>query len=110
MIGGFVRTTRVEASADQIVSVLRDFTEPSQSARFEPHHQRIRSLLLQPLHAGCDAWTSPLAPLERPQQTTFGALRQRVNSVLIGSNGFLPKRGPIHLLATAAIEPEKIPD
>ena len=109
MIGGRVFAARVEPSADQIVPVLRDFTEPSQPTRFEPCHQ-MWSLLLQPLNAGCDAGTSPLAA---PRTTTADLVRS-----LRAACGHCPYRvrwlpagtrpNP-HLLAAVAIVPEKNP-
>ena len=85
--GGCVFAARVEPSANQIVPILRDFTEPIEvkSTRFEPRHHQMWSLLLQPLYAGCDAGTSPLsvsrtttADLVRSPETAYGHRPHRV--------------------------------
>ena len=111
MIGGCVFAARVEPSADQVVPILRDFKEPSQSTRFEPRHHQVWSLLLQPLRAGCDAGTSPLAA---PRTTTADLVRipeaayeHRPHRV----RGLPAETRPNpHLLAAVATVPEEIPD
>ena len=78
VIDGCVFAAGVEPSADQIVPILRDFTELTQSTRFVPRHQRVWILLPQPLHAGCDAGTSPLAAPRndhrRPRSKSSGSI------------------------------------
>ena len=95
----------------KIVPILRDFTEPSESTRFEPRHHQMWSLLLQTLHAGCDAGTSPLAAprtttadLVRGPEAAYGHRPHRVRGLPAET------RPNPHLLAAVAIVPEKIPD
>ena len=110
MIGGCVFPARVEPSAEQIVPILRDFTEPSPSTRFEPRHYQMWSLLLQLLHAGCDAGTLPLAAsrtttadLVRSPEAAYGHRPHRVRGLLA------EKRPDPYLRAAFAIVPEKYP-
>ena len=71
------------------------FPTPSQSTRFEPHHQRVWSVLLHPLHAVSVAGTSPSG---HPRTTTadLGQRAQtarRAESAILLSDGILPKKG-----------------
>ena len=49
-----------------------EISQKSESTRFKPRHHQMWSILLQPLHAGCDAETSPLAA---PRTITAGLVR-----------------------------------
>ena len=72
VIGECVFAAQVESSADKKSPIMRDFSEPSQSTRFEPHYHQMWSQLLQPVHAGSGGGTPPLAA---PRTTTTDPVR-----------------------------------